>query len=102
MLLKKMEKLGLGTPATRAQIIETLKRRKYVTVKGKKLIPTQKAVELLKLLETSEVSSPEMTAQWEEKLEEIYRKGLNYKGYKNFLENIKRFTSKEVERLKTS
>jgi DNA topoisomerase-3 len=102
MLLKKMEKLGLGTPATRAQIIETLKRRKYVTVKGKKLIPTQKAVELLKLLETSEVSSPEMTAKWEEKLEEIYRKGLNYRGYKNFLETIKKFTSKEVERLKTS
>jgi DNA topoisomerase IA len=43
-----------------------------------------------------------MTAQWEEKLEEIYRKGLNYKGYTQFLENIKRFTSKEVERLKTS
>ncbi|RTZ67925.1 MAG: type IA DNA topoisomerase, partial [Aquificaceae bacterium] len=97
-LLKLMEKLGLGTPSTRAQIIETLKRRGYITLKGKRLIPTPKAFELMKLLENSEVTSPEMTAKWERKLEEIYLKGLNEKGYKNFLGEIKNFVSLEVKR----
>ncbi|HID79682.1 MAG TPA: type IA DNA topoisomerase [Aquifex aeolicus] len=97
-LLKLMEKLGLGTPSTRSQIIETLKKRGYVTLKGKRLIPTSKALELIKLLENSEVTSPEMTAKWERKLEEIHIKGLYYKGYKNFLDEIKDFVFLEVGR----
>jgi len=99
-LLKLMEKLGLGTPATRAQIIETLKERGYVFGKGKKLLPTQKGFSVIELLSTSEVSSPEMTAKWERELEEIYLKGLNYKGYTQFLEEIKEFIQKEVTTLK--
>jgi len=99
-LLKEMEKLGLGTPATRAQIIETLKRRGYVTLKGKSLIPTEKGRELVEKLSLSEVSSPEMTAQWEKMLEEINLRGLGYRGYLHFLEKIKDFTAKEVERVK--
>jgi len=99
-LLKEMEKLGLGTPATRAQIIETLKERGYISKKGKVLIPTEKGIELIKKLSTSLVSSPEMTAQWERALENIHLKSLGYIGYKRFLEKVKEFTSKEVERLK--
>jgi len=99
-LLREMERLGLGTPATRAQIIETLKERGYITKKGKVLIPTEKGFELIKKLSTSLVSSPEMTAQWERALENIHLKGLGYKGYKHFLEKVKEFTAKEVERLK--
>ena len=99
-LLKAMEKLGLGTPATRAAIIETLKQRKYITKKGKVLIPTQKGKELIEKLSPSKVSSPEMTAEWEKKLEEINLKRLGYKGYLRFLEGIKGFTKSEVERFK--
>ena len=99
-LLKEMERLGLGTPATRAQIIETLKARKYVTKRGKVLIPTEKGRELIEKLKTSKVASPEMTAEWEKKLEEIHLKGLGYRGYLQFLEAIKGFTAEEVDRLK--
>ena len=99
-LLKVMEKLGLGTPATRAQILETLKKRGYVTLKGKSLIPTDKGEQLIELLKTSEVSSPEMTARWEEQLEKIYTQRLNEEGYKTFLEGIKTFTATEMDRLK--
>lgn len=42
-LLGEMERLGLGTPATRAGILETLKERGYVQPKGKTLLPTEKA-----------------------------------------------------------
>jgi len=101
MLLKKMEKLGLGTPATRSQIIETLKERGYVVLKGKSLIPTDKGKELINNLSNSEVSSPEMTSRWEEELENIYRKNLKEEGYKKFLERIKEFTKEEVEKLKS-
>ena len=100
MLLKKMEQLGLGTPATRAQIIETLKERGYVTKKGKVLVPTEKGLELIKNLSDSPVSSPEMTARWERALENIYLKKVGYKGYQHFLEKVKEFTAKEIERLK--
>jgi DNA topoisomerase IA len=99
-LLKTMEKLGLGTPATRAQIIETLKKRGYITTRGKVLIPTEKGRELVEKLSTSKVSSPEMTAEWERLLEEINLKRLGYKGYKQFLEKIKGFATEEVERIK--
>ena len=95
-----MEKLGLGTPATRAKIIETLKERSYVNKKGKVLLPTEKGRELIEKLKTSKVSSPEMTAEWERKLEEINLKGLGYRGYRTFLEAIKNFTAREVENLK--
>jgi len=100
-LLKKMEKLGLGTPATRSQIIETLKERGYIISKGKSLIPTDKGKELINKLIGSKVSSPEMTAEWEKSLENIYRKKLGYNGYKEFLERIKEFTKEEVEKLKS-
>ncbi len=99
-LLKVMEKLGLGTPATRAQIIETLKKRGYVTRKGKVLIPTEKGKELIGKLEGLSVVSPELTAEWEKKLEEINLKKLGFEGYKTFLEGIKRFTAEGVEVLK--
>ena len=99
-LLKKMEKLGLGTPATRAQIIETLKKRGYIVVKKRKIYPTEKAFSLLELLKNSRVVSPHLTAEWEKKLEEIYTKKLNKKGYEKFLSAIKQFIKNEVERLK--
>jgi len=99
-LLKKMEKLGLGTPATRSSIIETLKKRGYVFVSKKSLVPTEKAFALLKLLAESKVVSPEMTSEWEKKLEEIHKLRKGYTGYKEFLSEIKEFVKSEVKRLK--
>jgi DNA topoisomerase-3 len=84
-LLKEMERLGLGTPATRAAILETLKERSYLLPQGKSLAPTAKGRALIEFLRPYPVSSPEMTAEWERKLEDIWRKRQGEGGYRAFL-----------------
>jgi len=96
-LLKEMEKLSLGTPATRASIIETLKERGYVYLKGKSLIATEKGKTLIKFLEGRKIIQPEMTSEWEKKLESIYTQRLGKRGYDEFLEGIKGFVEEELK-----
>jgi len=99
-LIKLMEKLGLGTPATRADILETLKARGYVTLEKRSLVPTEKAFRLLALLEGNQVSDVEMTAQWERELESLWRKREGREGYLNFVSKIKGFVRTSLEELK--
>ncbi len=61
---------GLGTPATRAEIIEKLIGSFYVERNGKTLIPTSKGKQLIEMV-PSALRSPELTAKWEKRLEEI-------------------------------
>jgi len=61
---------GLGTPATRAEIIEKLIRSNYMERQGKALIPTPPAYQLMELV-PDELRSPELTAEWEKRLTEI-------------------------------
>jgi DNA topoisomerase III len=73
-LREAMREKGLGTPATRAQIIEGLITERYVLREGKELIPTPKASSLLTLLHglgIPELFSPELTAEWEFKLAQM-------------------------------
>jgi len=63
---------GLGTPATRAEIIEKLIRAYYVERQGRSLIPTDKAFLLMDLV-PEELKSPELTAEWELRLSKIAR-----------------------------
>ena len=63
---------GLGTPATRAEIIEKLIGSFYMERKGKYLVPTSKASQLIKLV-PEELRSPLLTAQWEQQLHDIAR-----------------------------
>ena len=67
-----MQDLGLGTPATRAQIIETLLRREYLVRSGKSLQATDKGIGLVSVVH-SEVKSPAMTGEWEAKLKRLQR-----------------------------
>ena len=64
------EKKGLGTPATRADIIEGLQRKKYIERKGKKILPTEKGIELINVV-PEEIKSPKTTAEWEMQLQQI-------------------------------
>jgi DNA topoisomerase-3 len=67
-LREAMREKGLGTPATRAQIIEGLLTEKYILREGKELQPTAKAFSLIALLRglgVPELFSPELTAEWE-------------------------------------
>ncbi|NLB52014.1 MAG: DNA topoisomerase III [Syntrophomonadaceae bacterium] len=61
---------GLGTPATRAEIIEKLINSFYVERRGKSLVPTDKGIQLIALAPDS-LRSPEMTAEWEQRLNDI-------------------------------
>jgi DNA topoisomerase III len=70
-LRSAMEEKGLGTPATRAAIIEGLIREDYVHREGRELVPTPKAFSLLfalHMLGIVELASPELTGEWEHKL----------------------------------
>lgn len=67
---KASEKKGIGSPATRAGIIETIIKRGYVQRTGKSLVPSAKGISLVNTV-PEEIKSPKLTAQWEEKLQAI-------------------------------
>ncbi|MCT4776571.1 MULTISPECIES: DNA topoisomerase III [Exiguobacterium] len=68
-IMKEVE--GLGTEATRANIIDGLKKRGYVDLQKKELVPTDKGRLLIDVLGDSILASPAMTAKWEKRLNEI-------------------------------
>ncbi|QJB39595.1 DNA topoisomerase 3 [Chitinophaga oryzae] len=59
---------GIGRPSTRANIIETLFRRKYIDKKKKNIFATQTGIDLIDTIRTELLKSPELTGQWERKL----------------------------------
>ena len=59
---------GIGRPSTRANIIETLFRRKYIERKKKNIIPTQTGVDLIDTIQNELLKSPELTGNWERKI----------------------------------
>jgi DNA topoisomerase-3 len=71
-----MQEKGLGTPATRAQVIEGLILEKYMYREGRELIPTAKAFQLMTLLRglaVEDLTKPELTGQWEHQLAQMER-----------------------------
>ena len=64
---------GIGTPATRAGIIETLVARKYVVREKKSLVPTAKGMEIYKIVKDMDIANASLTGQWEAKLAAIER-----------------------------
>lgn len=92
-LLKEIE--GIGTEATRANIIDTLKNKKYIVAQKNKLVVTEKGKILCKAVEGQPLlTSAEMTAKWEAYLKKIGRK----KGsIENFLANIQKFILHLIE-----
>ncbi|AOZ94749.1 DNA topoisomerase III [Paenibacillus crassostreae] len=72
LLLSQMEKYGLGTPATRADIIEKLVSSDTIERKGNILHPTGKGKQLIELV-SPQLRTPDLTAKWESELEKIAR-----------------------------
>jgi len=96
-----MEAKGLGTPATRAAIIEGLIREEYVNREGRELVPTPKAFSLmfaLHMLHIVELASPELTGEWEHKLKLIEQGKLTRE---EFMEQISELVRKFVTIIKT-
>ena len=89
-----MKDCGLGTPATRASIIETLLKRGYVERKRNILQPTAKGIELVQGIRAEALKSPQLTGEWEAQMERI-RRGEAGRGA--FMEGIRRFVRELVE-----
>jgi len=99
-LREAMREKGLGTPATRAQIIEGLIQEKYVHRDGRELTPTAKAFSLMTLLHglgIPELFSPELTAEWEFKLAQMEHGKLRRE---QFMREIVRMTKHIVNQAK--
>ncbi|HEX7329460.1 MAG TPA: DNA topoisomerase III [Casimicrobiaceae bacterium] len=99
-LREAMREKGLGTPATRAQIIEGLIAERYILREGRELIPTPKAFSLLTLLHglgIPELFSPELTAEWEFKLAQMEHGIL---ARKDFMDEIVTMTRRIVAQAK--
>ena len=92
---------GLGTPATRSQIIEGLIDQRYMVRDGKDLRPTRKAfdlITLLKGLDIEELTAPELTGEWEHKLS-LMEHGQLKRDF--FMKEIAGMTKKVVDRAKS-
>jgi DNA topoisomerase-3 len=70
-LREALKKKGLGTPATRAAIIETLLKRQYITRQKKDLLATDLGRYLVAIVRDQQLKSPELTGEWEAKLKQI-------------------------------
>ena len=72
-----MKENGIGRPSTRASIIETLFRRKYIERKKKLVLPTQTGIDLINIIDNELLKSAELTGRWEKRLKEIERGEFN-------------------------
>ena len=70
---KVLQNIGIGTPATRAAIIETLFSRNYIEREKKSLIPTKKGLQVYELVKDRKIADVAMTAEWELTLQKIER-----------------------------
>ena len=99
-LREAMQEKGLGTPATRAAIIEGLLNEKYMLRDGRELIPTAKAFQLMTLLrglQVEELSRPELTGEWEYKLAQMEHGKLSRDA---FMQEIASMTERMVKKAK--
>ena len=99
-LREAMREKGLGTPATRAAIIDGLVSEEYLVRNGKELQPTAKAFSLMELLNglgIPELSKPELTGEWEHQLRQVQRRQVSRQ---DFMSQIAQMTRHIVDRAK--
>lgn len=97
-LLTSMEKGGLGTVATRADIIEKLFNTFYMEKKGNDLLITSKGRQLLELV-PEDLKKPELTARWEKELQKISD---GKQKEKTFMKEIEQYTNDVMQDIRTS
>ncbi|UUX95917.1 DNA topoisomerase III [Aquabacterium sp. J223] len=99
-LREAMQEKGLGTPATRAAIIEGLILEKYMLREGRELIPTAKAFQLMTLLrglQVEDLTKPELTGNWEHQLAQMERGQLSRE---QFMQAIAEMAGRIVKKAK--
>ncbi|QQQ28950.1 type IA DNA topoisomerase [Chryseobacterium indoltheticum] len=93
---KAISNIGIGTPATRASIIETLLSRNYINRKSNALVPTEKGLKVYHLVKDKKIANVQMTAEWEMALDKIEKGELNSK---QFITDIKDYTTEITKEL---
>ena len=88
-----MKENGIGRPSTRANIIETLFRRKYIERKKKLVVATQTGIDLIDIIDNDLLKSAELTGRWEKRLKEIERGEFNAG---TFIDNMKKMVDELV------
>ena len=88
-----MKENGIGRPSTRANIIETLFRRKYIERNKKQVLPTSTGIKLIDTIQNTLLKSAEMTGLWEKQLKEIEKGNYNAGA---FINNMKRMVDQLV------
>ena len=84
---KALKSIGIGTPATRAVIIETLFSRNYIQRELKSLIPTGKGLQVYELIKDKKIADVAMTAEWELTLQKIENNESNVDIFQREMEN---------------
>ena len=93
-----MKENGIGRPSTRANIIETLFKRKYILRKKKQILPTETGIQLINTIKNELLKSAELTGLWEKQLKQI-EKG-NFKAAV-FINNMKKMVDQLVFEVRT-
>ena len=96
-LRELMKENGIGRPSTRANIIETLFKRKFVVREKKNLVPTQTGIQLINTIQNELLKSAELTGIWERKLRQIEKGEYDPK---NFLDEMKEMVTQLVAEVK--
>ena len=94
-----MKENGIGRPSTRASIIETLFRRKYIERKKKLVLPTQTGIDLIHIINNELLKSAELTGRWEKRLKEIERGEFNAG---TFINNMKKMVDELVYEVRSN
>jgi DNA topoisomerase-3 len=92
-----MKDCGLGTPATRAAVIETLVKRDYVIRTKQHLVPTALGIALIETLPVASLASPELTGAWEARLARIAR---GEESRAAFMADIARYVAETVDAIR--
>lgn len=95
---KALHGIGIGTPATRAAIIETLFKRDYIKREKKSLIPTDKGLQVYKVVKDKRISNVAMTAEWEMVLQKIEN---NEASASDFHQSMQSYASSVTQELLT-
>lgn len=93
---KSLSAVGIGTPATRAAVIETLFAREYIKRQGKSLVPTEKGLAVYAVVKDMKIADVEMTGNWEYDLARIEQGAIDAG---TFLRGIRQYTTQITEEL---
>ena len=93
---KALQQIGIGTPATRASIIETLFARDYIQREKKALIPTEKGLQVYSLVQDKKIADVSMTAEWEMMLLRIENGEADAGAFKKDIESYAKTITQEL------